>query len=140
MLTTKSNHTYIVWGYRVIGFLYLCSGAWCTFNSTIAAGFLGIIFESSLGLAEFFSVYGGLQIGIGLAMVLTSNFKHYLEGGLFFAAVLSSGLVFFRYVALVFYNQEITMILMALLESLIVLGLWWFWYLTYSVRLQDESN
>lgn len=118
--------------YRVIGALYLVSGLWCAINPTLAANFLGMNFQSELGLAEFFSVYGGLQVGIACAMILSSLYKPYLEGTVFFAAILSTGLIAFRLVALQRYSLDISLVGMAILEASIAALLWRYWYLMCS--------
>ncbi|WP_231882933.1 hypothetical protein, partial [Oleiphilus sp. HI0132] len=90
MTTTKLSTRLYSTPYRIVGILYLASGLWCAINPTLSASFLGINFQSEMGLAEFFSVYGGLQVGIGCAMILSSFYKPYLEGAVFFAAIVST--------------------------------------------------
>jgi len=123
--------------YRGIGILYLISGLWCAINPTLAANFLGMNFKSDLGLAEFFSVYGGLQVGIACAILLSSVYKPYIEGSVFFATILSTGLIGFRLIALQRFSADTSTIGMGILEGFIAMLLWRYWYLLWS---QNKKN
>lgn len=111
-----------MWVLRIVGFLYLSSGIWCVLNPVESATFLGLSFLN-LGIAEFYSVYGGLQLGIGMAMILCTLNEHYLTGGVFFSLVLSSGLMLFRVIAILQFGTNDALISMLVLESIIVLML-----------------
>lgn len=73
----------------IVGALYLVSGAWCLFNPQVAGTYVGYGMPSSLAYAEFFTVYGGLQLGLGLAMVCASRSARFLEGALFMSLIVS---------------------------------------------------
>ena len=111
-----------MWSLRVVGALYLASGLWCSINPELAAGFLGFTL-SPVGLSEFFSVYGGLQVGLGLAMLVTSFNKDYIEASLFFALITSIGLLIFRLISLMSMVVNEGVYAMALLETIIVMAL-----------------
>ncbi|KZY61796.1 hypothetical protein A3766_06770 [Oleiphilus sp. HI0132] len=93
-----------------------------------------------MGLAEFFSVYGGLQVGIGCAMILSSFYKPYLEGAVFFAAIVSTGLIGFRLIALPLFSSDTSLIGMAVLEALIAMLLWRYWYLMRAQNILLRSK
>ena len=112
---------------RVVGWLYLLSGGWCAFAPELAAGFLGFSFTGNTGYAEFFAVYGGLQVGLGAAIVMCSLSNRYIEAALYFSAILSSGLLTFRIVGMMLYGFSSELAGMALLETLIALALWVRW-------------
>lgn len=111
-----------MWTLRLVGLLYLASGTWCALNPVESAVFLGFSF-SNLGMAEFFSVYGGLQVGIGMAMILSSLNEYYFPGGLFFSVVLSCGLLMFRIIAMLQFGSNDALFSMFILEALIVVVL-----------------
>jgi hypothetical protein len=111
-----------MWVLRIVGLLYLSSGIWCVLNPVESATFLGLSFLN-LGIAEFYSVYGGLQLGIGMAMILSSLNEHFLPGGVFFSLVLSCGLMLFRVIAMLQFGTNDALISMLVLESIIVLML-----------------
>lgn len=112
---------------RVVGWLYLLSGGWCAFAPELAAGFLGFSFTGNTGYAEFFAVYGGLQVGLGAAIVMCSLSSRYIEAALYFSAILSSGLLTFRIVGMLLYGFNSELAGMALLETLIAMALWMRW-------------
>jgi hypothetical protein len=113
-----------MWSLRSVGILYLLSGLWCALNPQVASEFLGLM-PSSIGLSEFFSVYGGLQVGLGLAMLVASAKPSYIEASLLFAFITSLGLLVFRLIALIKFDASEGIYAMAILESVfvIVLGL-----------------
>lgn len=116
--------------YRLIGILYVVSGCWCAFQLDLAAGFLGFQFFSEAGRAEFFAVYGGLQVGLGLAFLLTSFKLVYLEASMYFSAIFSSLLALFRLVSLFVFGFIDSLVVMFVLEVLIASLLWFFWFKT----------
>lgn len=113
--------------YRVFGLLYVLSGLWCAISSELAAGFLGLAFADVSGQAEFFSVYGGLQLGLGLAMLISSWRADYLEGSLFFAMIFSGCLAGFRVLSFILFGVIEQFMVMLILELLIVIGLFLVW-------------
>lgn len=112
---------------RVIGGLYLLSGGWCAFAPALAAGFLGFSFSNNTGLSEFFTVYGGLQVGLGAAMVLSSLVTRYIEAALYFSAIFSTGLLLFRVAGMFLFGFSGELAGMALLEAGIAIALWMTW-------------
>ncbi|MFD2228764.1 hypothetical protein [Alkalimarinus sediminis] len=112
---------------KVIGCLYLLSGGWCAFAPSLAASFLGFSFSNSTGLGEFFAVYGGLQVGLGAAMVISSWQPRYVEAALYFSAIFSSALLLFRVLGMLLYGSTPALAGMALLEAVIAIGLWAAW-------------
>tara|TARA_R110001592_G_scaffold288331_4_gene557377 strand:- start:39959 stop:40327 length:369 start_codon:yes stop_codon:yes gene_type:complete len=113
--------------YRLFGFLYLSSGLWCVFKLELVAGFLGFEFSTDMGKSEFFSVYGGLQIGIGIAMLLSSFKTVYLEGGVYFSAIFSSVLALFRVFSFFVFGFIEGFIFMLVLEVFMAVSLWGIW-------------
>ena len=111
-----------MWTLRLVGLLYLVSGTWCALIPVESAAFLGFSF-SNLGMVEFFSVYGGLQVGIGMAMVLSSLNESYLPGGLFFSVVLSCGLLMFRIIGMLQFGSNDALFGMLILEASIAVAL-----------------
>jgi hypothetical protein len=117
----------VVLGFRCVGFLYLLSGLWCAVKPQLAAGFLGLQFSHDAGLAEFFSVYGGLQVGMAMAILASSFIPNYRLAASFFALVISLGLFSFRLLSVCFIDQSPELIVMLCLEGFIVLLLMFIW-------------
>ena len=113
-----------MWALRSVGALYLLSGLWCALNPQVTSDFLGYT-VTNVGLSEFFAVYGGLQVGLGVAMLIASVKSNYIEASLMFALMTSLGLLVFRLVALARFDASEGIIAMAILEAIIaiVLGL-----------------
>jgi hypothetical protein len=111
-----------MWVLKIVGSLYLVSGLWCAFQPELAASFLGFTLNT-IGLSEFVSVYGGLQVGLGLAMLLSSTKSSYVEAAVFFALITSAGLFVFRIFAVSSIAANSGVYAMALLEGVIVLAL-----------------
>lgn len=114
--------------FRVCGGLYLISAMWCVFQADAAAGFLGLGLNTGLARSEFFAVYGGLQFGLGAAMLLSSFAPRYVEAAFFFSAVFSFCLALFRLVSFSIYGWTDASLLMLAIEvgiaSVLVYG-WW---------------
>jgi hypothetical protein len=111
-----------MWALRSIGILYLLSGLWCALNPQVASEFLGYML-TNVGLSEFFAVYGGLQVGLGVAMLIASIKTEYLEASLLFASITSLGLLVFRLIALVRFDASEGIVAMVILEAVIVIVL-----------------
>lgn len=114
--------------YRLFGCLYLVSGLWCAFQSELAAKFLGFELLTGLGRSEFLSVYGGLQLGIGAAMLVSSFKAEYLEAGVYFSAIFSSFLALFRMFSFAKFGFMDEFILMLVLEVFMGATLWSIWF------------
>lgn len=95
-----------MWTMRSIGFLYLLAGIWCALQPALASGSLGYQLESDTGLAEFFTVYGGLEVGLGAAMIVTTLRLEWFQGGLVFAVIISWVLAIFRVLSLLVFDPE----------------------------------
>ncbi len=111
-----------MWALRSIGILYLLSGLWCALNPQVASEFLGYML-TNVGLSEFFAVYGGLQVGLGVAMLVASIKTEYIEASLLFASITSLGLLVFRLIALVRFDASEGIVAMVILEAVIVIVL-----------------
>lgn len=114
--------------FRSVGVLYIASGLWCAFQLELATNFLGFYQLTGKGEGEFFSVYGGLQVGIGVAMVLSSLRENYREASIYFSAIFSTSLVVFRLGSFVLYEGLESFAFMAVLEILIAFILWKIWF------------
>ena len=114
--------------FRVFGVLYMVSGIWCSLQIDNASSFLGFDLVLPNGFSEFLSVYGGLQVGLGLAMLVTSFQGRYVEGSLYFSAIFSSCLALFRLISFCLYSVVSDFLIMLIIETIIAVGLWFAWY------------
>ncbi|MCA8951121.1 MAG: hypothetical protein KDE27_16565 [Planctomycetes bacterium] len=51
----------------VVGVVYLALGIWCTIAPRSTAAGVGFELRGGAGMSEFVTVYGGLEVGLGLA-------------------------------------------------------------------------
>lgn len=113
--------------FRLCGVLYILSGIWCAFQFEVAARFLGLELLEGLGKSEFLSVYGGLQVGLGLSICLSSIQPRYIEGSIYYSAIFSSVLAAFRIVSFLIFGWQPDFALIMILEILIAGFLWCAW-------------
>jgi len=92
---------------RVVGLLYLISGLWCALNAGLAGRYVGYDMSSDIAQAEFVTVYGGLQVGLGIAMILGSLKKAAITGTLLVAFVFSFTLAAARLISVTMYPSII---------------------------------
>jgi len=109
--------------FNLVGILYLVSGVWCAWQAQRSMEFLGYRSDDPHTLGEFITVYGGLQIGIGLAMLLVNIWPQYYSGTLFFATVFSVVLIAMRLLTLVSFGFFAQGNMMAALEMAIAVAL-----------------
>lgn len=107
---------------RVIGVLYLLSGLWCVANPEASSQFLGMTL-SEQGMAEFVAVYGGLQVGIAVAMLGSTFNPQFIPGALYFALLVSAGLFVFRLLGIALHGAYEGLLMMAVLEGIFVVAL-----------------
>ncbi|MBX3434682.1 MAG: hypothetical protein KF847_15290 [Pirellulales bacterium] len=79
-----------------LGACYLALGAWCAAAPDSTAASVGFSLTGGSGRSEWITVYGGLQAGLGAAMILCGLTPSLRLGGLAFAAIFSTSLVLFR--------------------------------------------
>lgn len=119
---------------RVVAALYVLSGLWCLFQPEAAAAYVGYGASSAVAAAEFFTVYGGIQLGLGLAMWLGAQKERYQEATLFLAMVFSLVLITARVISFVVYPNALDHVgawIMAELEAVIAISLVIAFFRTY---------
>lgn len=80
----------------VLGALYAALGLWCAAAPAQTSAAVGFTLANESGRSEWITVYGGLQTGLGAAMILCGWSPPLRLGGLAFAAIFSWSLVLFR--------------------------------------------
>lgn len=113
---------------RIVGVLYIVFGIWCTLLPQQTSLAVGFELASGSGLSEYITVYGGLEVGIGLAMIITSFVRRLQLGGLAFAFIFSVCLPLFRMPTLMLFDiQPVTYFLLGvevLFSALLGWALW----------------
>jgi len=54
----------------IVGLMYIALAVWCTFQPEKTSGKVGFELVGGSGRSEFMTVYGGLELGLGLAFLL----------------------------------------------------------------------
>lgn len=110
-----------MWPLNVVGILYLLSGVWCTFRYQLAAGYVGYELQGNKGAVEFLSVYGGIQLGLALAVLYFSFKKEHVRVATQFTMFISVGLLLFRGGSMSLLGSDPALWVMASVELFIVL-------------------
>jgi hypothetical protein len=126
--------------FRSVGLLYLLSGLWCALKPELAADFVGFQFSHEVGKAEFFSVYGGLQVGIAVAILASSIIPAYHLGASFFAFFVSLGLFGFRLLSVILIDQSSVLIYMLLFEGFLAFLMFIVWRKQVGIKKMTLSN
>lgn len=114
----------------VVGAIYLFLGIWCLARPDRLASSIGLSFANGSGRSEFLAVYGGLEIGLGAALLMVALGGKSLSVVVLMVAVIHGGIVLGRVVgfATIERVEQITYILFATEATTFVLALvvWWF--------------
>lgn len=86
----------------IVGGLYVLFGLWCTFSPEQTSVALGYRL-SGAAWVEYLVVYGGLELGLGTAMVLGARQPTLVPGVFFMSTVFSLCLPVYRFATLLFY-------------------------------------
>lgn len=54
----------------LIGILYIGLGLWCALQPATTSATVGFVLQPGAGQSEFLTVYGGLEVGLGIAFLL----------------------------------------------------------------------
>lgn len=54
----------------IVGMLYLGLGIWCTVSPSQTSSKVGFDLRGGSGIWEFLTVFGGLEVGLGLSFLL----------------------------------------------------------------------
>ncbi|QDS99387.1 DUF4345 family protein [Adhaeretor mobilis] len=114
-----------MWAMFVVGAVYLALGIWCTLDPAGTSANVGFQLMDGQGRSEFVTVYGGLEVGLGAAMILTGMSPQLRIGGLAFAAIVSVALVVFRVPTLFRYEVPTKIYLFVIAE--IITAAWLSW-------------
>src|SRR5690606_10384177 len=82
------------------GLLYIVLGLWCAIRPQQTASSVGFTLESTQGLVEYVTVYGGLEFALGVFFLYCALRPDYAGAGVIFGLCLYGGLAIFRTIAL----------------------------------------
>lgn len=90
------------------GIIYISLGLWCAVLPQSTAAAVGFKLQPGQGQSEFFTVYGGLEVGIGLMLLIPILGKGNMRTVLLACVLLHAGLVGFRTLSFMLYAQFVT--------------------------------
>ncbi|MHA3883708.1 DUF4345 family protein, partial [Staphylococcus epidermidis] len=106
------------------GILYVLLGVWCAAAPEKTSKAIGFTLNNSSGFAEYMTVYGGLEVGLGLFFLFCATRDDLRLAGVYLAFISSFCLFSFR--SLSFYLKSdfepITIITFCVEISLTILG------------------
>jgi hypothetical protein len=105
-----------------MGVIYVFLGLWCAVLPQKSSTAVGFELQPGQGQSEFFTVYGGLEVGIGLLFLIPIFVKGDMRTVLLACVLLHAGLVGFRTISFILYAEfATTTYILATLEWLIFL-------------------
>jgi hypothetical protein len=86
---------------------------------------IGIILDAPMGLAEFMTVYGGLHIGLGIAMVLGALVGSFRRAALAFLAIAATSSAVVRAYTIYSLEPELQLSLVLLAVEVVLALIGW---------------
>ncbi len=87
-----------------VSILYIGLGVWCAVAPATTSAKVGFERIGEGGRSEFLTVYGGLEVGIGLALALLAWRNETVVYGLLTCVVIHGAIVAFRSVSFLLYD------------------------------------
>lgn len=84
--------------------LYMALGIWCAVAPATTSEKVGLTRIGEAGNSEFFTVYGGLEVGIGLALLILAASSSTTLAGVVACLAIHGGLVLFRSISFALYD------------------------------------
>lgn len=107
----------------VVGVAYLILAAWCVILPDTTSKSVGFTLQPGSGQSEFLTVYGGLQVAIGIAFLWPLYRPPDIAPPLFLCLLIHGCLVAFRTISLGLYSGvPATTMLLAATEWIIFIG------------------
>lgn len=110
----------------VIGLIYVVLGIWCALQPEQTSRTVGLNRQPGSGQSEFLTIYGGLQVGLGLAFMTPLIWAAFERPMLVSCLLVHAGIVAFRVISLVMYTgiPRTTMIFAAVEAAALVACIW----------------
>ncbi len=109
--------------------LYVVFAVWCTIAARTTATNLGFESLTNSGRSEFLVVYGGLQLGLGLAFAYFANQAALHRTGMLFALAVYGPIVAYRAVTVITFRPvQPTTIAVGSLEAVMLATAAYLWF------------
>lgn len=107
----------------IVGAAYILLAAWCSFMPDKTSRAVGLTLQPGSGQSEFLTVYGGLELALGIAFLWPLYRPAEVAFPLFLCLLIHGCLVAFRTTGFVFYTGiPTTTYFFAALEWIIFIG------------------
>jgi hypothetical protein len=114
----------------VVGAAYILLAVWCAIRPDQTSTSVGFDLKPGAGQSEFLVIYGGLELGLGLAFLLPLLREDYLPFALLLCLIVHACLVLFRTISFaMFAGIPNTTYFLAGVEWGILLGAAWRFFL-----------
>lgn len=125
----------------VVALLYLGLGVWCTVAPGATSQKVGFELPTNGGRSEFVTVYGGLEVGLGLIFLLGVLSPAAAPFALHACLLMHGSLVAFRALSFFWYDAMHGLTLrLAIGESIILLAGLAVWWLSMARRVGEASG
>lgn len=88
----------------IVGIAYLLLAGWCMAQPSKTANSVGFELRPGSGQSEYFTVYGGLQLGLGLVFLLPLLRPEMLDFSLTACLLVHASLIMVRAISLFLYS------------------------------------
>jgi hypothetical protein len=110
----------------IVGAMYLGLGIWCAVQPQKTSRTVGLQIVPGAGQSEFLTIYGGLEVGLGLAFLAPWVWNSFERSSLLFCLLVHAGIVVFRTIGFfAFSGIPKTTIVFAAVEWVILLLCCW---------------
>lgn len=113
----------------IVGVIYLLLALWCALQPAKTADSIGFALRPGSGQSEYFTVYGGLQLALGLVFLLPLVRPELLSASLLVCLLVHGSLAIMRAISLVAYsgvaNPTWYFAATEWVLFLATLGVWW---------------
>lgn len=109
-----------------IGAMYLVLSAWCAVQPQKTANTVGFNLQPGAGQSEYLTIYGGMQLALGLLFLLPLLKPEYEKSSLLLCLVFHASLVAFRTAGFVMYSgiPRTTWIFAAVEWAILLVAIW----------------
>jgi len=87
-----------------VGAVYVLLGLWCAIQPERTSKTVGFTLQPGSGQSEFLTVYGGLEVGLGIALLWPLFRAEYLGFALLLCLLVHGCLVLFRTIGFVLFS------------------------------------
>ncbi|TWU29626.1 DUF4345 family protein [Bythopirellula polymerisocia] len=113
----------------IVGIIYLLLALWCALQPTKTAGSIGFELRPGSGESEYFTVYGGLQLALGLVFLLPMVRPEFTSASLLVCLLVHASLAIMRTLSLLLFsgvaNPTWYFAATEWILFLATLGFWW---------------